>query len=165
MKLEASITGKRQVTIPKDVYAEMSLNNSDKIVFSKNDKGEIVISKKEIDSLDACPICNRIVKNEDVMVVKDSQKHHLACWNIDENDNKKGSDNYISNKVTETQKQSLSRIIEAVNEAKIEDIKSLKDNEVIIDVPVKLVFMENKPGAIGMVSNFDSNKIFACNRF
>ena len=46
MNIEASITGKRQVTIPKDLYLDMDLKNTDKLVFSKNENGEIVISKK-----------------------------------------------------------------------------------------------------------------------
>ena len=46
MNIEASITGKRQITIPKDVYADMGLKNTDKLVFSKNKNGEMVYLKK-----------------------------------------------------------------------------------------------------------------------
>ena len=85
MNVEASITGKRQITIPKDLYNEMHLKNTDKLVFSKNENGEIIVSKKEINVLDVCPICEREVLKEDVMVVKESQKYHEVCWSNSKN--------------------------------------------------------------------------------
>lgn len=49
-------------------------------------------------------------------------------------------------------------------EVTLELIESLKDNEMIINVPVKLTFMENKPGVVGMIREFESNKILGCNK-
>lgn len=164
MNIEASITGKRQVTIPKDLYADMGLKNTDKLVFSKNENGEIVVSKKEVNNLDVCPICNREVLSEDTMVIEKSQKYHLNCWDIKKNENVSGCFEYISNKATKAQLDTFDRIKGMKKEVTLELIESLKDNEMIINVPVKLTFMENKPGVVGMIREFESNKILGCNK-
>ena len=165
MKIEASITGKRQITIPKELYNDMSLKNTDKLVFTKNGKGEIVVSKKEVNSLDICPVCNRKVKNEDTMVVNQSQRYHISCWCLREDSEfNPVKDEYIANKLTKTQKETLDRVEQVKEEYLLENAKSLMDNEVIISVPVKLTFMESRPGIIGMISPLNSNKIMSCNR-
>lgn len=161
MNLEASITGKRQVTIPKDLYIDMDLKNTDKLVFTKNENGEIVISKKEVNTLNMCPICNREVKNDDTMVVKKMQRYHLNCWSL--SDNKTGELNFTANKVNRSQIKTLERIENIKKATELEIIKQLKDNEVVINVPIKLTFMESNPGVIGMISEFDSRKIISCN--
>lgn len=162
MNIEASVTGKRQITIPKDLYEDMGLKNTDKLVFSKNDNGEIVVSKKEVNNLDVCPLCNREVLNKDVMVVKDSQKYHEGCWNI--SGNSQSDSQYIANKVTNSQIKTLNRVEEMKKEYTLDMTKKLKDNEVIITVPVKLTFMEGKPGVIGMISEFKASEIMNCNK-
>lgn len=164
MKVEASITGKRQVTIPKDLYSKMGLKNTDKLVFTKNENGEIVVSKKELNNLDRCPICKREVLNEDVMVVKESQKYHETCWSIENAKDNVFDSQYIANKCTDSQARTLDRVKEMKKEYTLEMIRNLKDNEAIITVPVKVVFMENKPGVIGMVSEFKTGEIMNCNR-
>lgn len=163
MKAETSITGKRQITIPKSLYDDMGLKNTDKLVFSKNEKGEYVVSKKEINTLDECPICSREVLNDDIMVVNKSQKYHLACWSISQDNPSSSEPKHIANKLSEVQLKTLDRVEKTKNEYILEEIKNLKDNEVIIDIPVKLAFMEGKPGIIGMVSDFPSSKIIKCN--
>lgn len=159
MKAEASITGKRQLTIPKDLYVEMGLKITDKLVFSKNEKGEIVINKKEINTLDVCPICNREVLNEDTMVIKNSQKYHEECWFS----NKLNKSKYIANKVTTHQSKTLDKVYDKIAETKLEMIKNLKDNQTIVDTPVILTFMENKKARIGSIREFDSSVIISCN--
>lgn len=164
MNIEASITGKRQITIPKDVYADMGLKNTDKLVFSKNKNGEMVVSKKEINNLDMCPVCDREVLNTDVMVVKNSQKYHIGCWDIKRNDKDLEGINYISNKSSRAQLDTLKRIEKMKKEITLEMVKNLKDNEMVINVPIKLTFMESKPGIIGMISEFKASNIMSCNK-
>ena len=162
MKVEASITGKRQITIPKDLYSEMGLKNTDKLVFSKNKNGEIVLSKKEINKLDICPICDREVLVEDTMVVEKSQKYHMDCWSISR-DTKLDDMKYIANKINRAQLKTIEKIEKVKKDTELEIMKNLKDGEVIIHVPIKITFMESKPGVVGMVSDFSSKKIFNCN--
>lgn len=164
MKVEASITGKRQMTIPKDLYNDMGLKNTDKLVFTKNNNGEIVVSKKEINNLDICPVCKREVKNEGAMVVEKSQKYHIKCWSLCKDDNKLIEDEYIANRVTKAQRKALEKLEDVKKEHILEMLEKLKDNEVIINVPIKLTFMESKPGVVGMISEFSSKKIFDCNK-
>lgn len=165
MKIEASITGKRQITIPKELYNDMSLKNTDKLVFTKNGKGEIVVSKKEVNSLDICPVCNREVKNEDTMVVNQSQRYHISCWCLREDSEFNSMKcEYIANKLTKTQKETLDRVEQIKEKYILENTKSLVDNEVIISVPAKITFMESKPGVIGMISHLNSNEIMSCNK-
>ena len=164
MNIEASITGKRQVTIPKDVYTDMGLKNTDKLVFSKNNNGEIIVFKKEINNLDVCPVCGREVLNTDVMVVKNSQKHHISCWDVKRKEKASEGVDYIANKSNRAQLNTLDRIEKMKKEVTLDMVKNLKDNEMIINVPIKLTFMEGKPGVIGMITEFKASNIMSCNK-
>lgn len=164
MKLEASITGKRQITIPKDLYNEMGLRNTDKLEFNKNEKGEIVVSKKEISELNLCKVCNREVLNTDTMVVEDYQKYHISCWNLKNKENLLDSDKYISNKLTKSQVRRIEEINEVKKEVTLDLVKKLKDSEVIINVPIKLTFSSDNSNMVGSISNFDSKYILECNK-
>lgn len=163
MLVEASITGKRQITIPKDLYNEMNLKNTDKLVFSMDENGKIVVSKKEINNLDVCPICNREVLKEDVMVIKEFQKYHEMCWSYSKSE-KNESLNHVANKLSRSQEETLSRIEAMKKDYKLELVKQLRDNEVVIDVPIKITFMESKKNVVGSVSCFDLGKIMECNQ-
>lgn len=165
MKCEASITGKRQITIPKDVYGEMGLNSYDKLVFYKNESGEVVVTKKETNKLDVCPICEKEVSSDEIMVVNKSQKYHMKCWMIENKSSGLEDINYTMNKASSKQLEAIKKIVKIKNEEYIELAKSLKDDELLIELPTKISFMKSKPDNIGMIQHISSNKLTSINEY
>ena len=90
------------------------------------------------------------------------QRHHLNCWSI--SNNKIEEPDFTANKINRSQLKTLEKIEKVKKETELDMIKELKDNEVIINVPIKLTFMEGKSGFVGMISEFDSRKIISCNK-
>lgn len=74
------------------------------------------------------------------------------------------SENYISNELTENQKDTLKRVLQMKDNKALNMLKELKDNEVIINVPIKLNFSPYNDGILGMINELDLSYIFECNK-
>ncbi|MBA4544472.1 AbrB/MazE/SpoVT family DNA-binding domain-containing protein [Thermoactinomyces daqus] len=48
----ARLTSKGQVTIPKNIRKELGLETGDRLAFGKNERGEIVLRKANLDTFD-----------------------------------------------------------------------------------------------------------------
>lgn len=162
MSIEATITGKRQITIPKEVYETLQLTNTDKVSFEVNEYNEVVIKKVKEVEYDKCPVCKRKIKDDKSFVVSNNQKYHISCWSLDSTINNI-NEGYIANSITEEQKYRL-KVIQLIKKDYLEEeIKILKDNEAIIEVPTKITFMETDSSKIGCVTDYNANKIFEAN--
>ena len=70
---------------------------------------------------------------------------------------------YVGNNLSDEQVEKLNKL-EEMNKIKTREmIKKLKENEVVIQVPIKIVFMENKANSIGFVERYNTSDIFELN--
>jgi len=56
---QAKVTSKGQITIPKKIREKLNINPGDKVIFSENEKGELVIETKKKSILRLAGILHR----------------------------------------------------------------------------------------------------------
>lgn len=73
------VTGKMQVTIPKDVGSYLGLKTGDKLEFLRHDRNSVIIRKYE--EMCGCAYCNKNIGNSEVKVINEEGKEfHEKCW-------------------------------------------------------------------------------------
>ena len=76
---KATVTGKRQITIPSAICLLLNINTGCQVEFTVEDNK--VVFKKVVDKEeDICPICSKRVSPIGNLVNEEGQKFHLECW-------------------------------------------------------------------------------------
>lgn len=74
------------------------------------------------------------------------------------------SEDYISNELTEKQRDTVKRVLEMKDNMTVKMLKELNDNEVVINVPIKINFSPYNDGIIGMINDFNTSYLLECNK-
>lgn len=76
---KATVTGKRQITIPSAICLMLDINTGCQVEFIVEDN-KIVFRKSAENEDDICPVCNKRVSLLGNLVNDEGQKYHLECW-------------------------------------------------------------------------------------
>lgn len=85
MTYRATVTGKRQITIPAEICKMLDINTGNQVDFAIIDD-KIVFKKAIVEDDNICPICNHSVSVLGNMVNYEGKKYHMECWFSKENE-------------------------------------------------------------------------------
>jgi len=81
---KATVTGKRQITIPLEICEKLNISTGNQVEFII-EQNKIIFHKLKSNEEDLCPYCNRIVTISTNHVAFNGKKYHLDCWLDNEN--------------------------------------------------------------------------------
>jgi AbrB family looped-hinge helix DNA binding protein len=76
---KATVTGKRQITIPLEICEKLNVTNGNQVEFIIEDN-KIIFQKLKPNKSDICPYCNEYVYTIGNHVTFEGVKYHMACW-------------------------------------------------------------------------------------
>lgn len=80
---KATVTGKRQITIPIEVCNALGITTGSQVEFTP--RGTIFNFEKAIPvEHDMCPVCQKIVPKGSPYVTCEDRRYHMHCFDFDE---------------------------------------------------------------------------------
>lgn len=77
---KSKITGKRQITIPIEIFKELGLTTEDSIGFRKGKSGLYEVVKIEANPSRICNVCGEEVSLSSGNVNIQQRMYHIGCW-------------------------------------------------------------------------------------